>query len=761
MKAALVLFMLWETVFARSMGPVRWCTISPPEQEKCNALAKAIEGDALFFDKTYTELKCIQRSNHDECMVMLYQDDADLVSLDPNEIFIAGRYHSLVPITKEVYERGRQLYYAVAVIHKGSLPEVSSMADLAGTVACFPSVASMGGWVLPIAKLIKSGAMKIVDCNNYIKSASAFFSGGCAVNILSDKYNPLGDNSQELCSACGSDLPGQHCTSQDIYAGYEGAFKCLLDKGQIAFMKHSTITLALGNGTEGSKHGYDVVADDFELLCEDGTRRPVTEYEFCNWGTVPSNAVVTTSAKSLEQRRLLQDFVKKVVSMYGKKSAENPETPDKFKLFESSPKYGSAHDLLLSDDAEILVDLAVSQQNFQRYLAGNIMSYIQTIRSCPVSKMTLCVTSIPEYTKCLNLRTALNAQLLKPEMECLKGDSNFDCMRAIKNREADIAVFEAGDIYSAGLNYDLVPIMAEQYNLETLEYYVVAVTKEDDANTDVLYLKDKMTCHPGVMHGGGWVVPMAYLLNNNLIRQYSCNSVRAASEYFQKSCAPGSLNPFYRHNTNRLNLCHLCRGTGSGFCARDHSEPFYGFTGAFRCLVEGGGNIAFLKHTTVRENVDGRRREWWARNQLTSDYQLACRDGTRAPVTEYEDCNLGTVRSNAVVTRGSYQYNETEVATFINLLLYAQQHFGRDSEDEWNFKMYHSDEPYADLIFQDATQQLVPLELEEQHYHPYLGLEFLNARYEVDCTAKGSTVLLSSVLIAFTLALNFLWWKNT
>lgn len=52
-----------------------------------------------------------------------------------------------------------------------------------------------------------------------------------------------------------------------------------------------------------------------------------------------------------------------------------------------------------------------------------------------------------------------------------------------------MAVFEAGDIYSAGLTHELVPIMAEQYNLDTLEYYVVAVSKEDDPDTDVLYLR--------------------------------------------------------------------------------------------------------------------------------------------------------------------------------------------------------------------------------------------------------------------------------
>lgn len=63
------------------------------------------------------------------------------------------------------------------------------------------------------------------------------------------------------------------------------------------------------------------------------------------------------------------------------------------------------------------------------------------------------------------------------------------------------------------------------------------------------------------------------------------------------------------------------------YCRRDASEDYYGHTGAFRCLVEGGGDVAFVKHTTVMENTGGKRREWWARNTLNDDFELLCPDG--------------------------------------------------------------------------------------------------------------------------------------
>jgi hypothetical protein len=58
-------------------------------------------------------------------------------------------------------------------------------------------------------------------------------------------------------------------------------------------------------------------------------------------------------------------------------------------------------------------------------------------------------------------------------------------------------MFDAGDVYSAGLNFELIPILSEVYNLGKPEYYVVAVAKARDRDTELIYLKEKNTCHTG------------------------------------------------------------------------------------------------------------------------------------------------------------------------------------------------------------------------------------------------------------------------
>ncbi|KAK4875334.1 hypothetical protein RN001_011756 [Aquatica leii] len=879
-----------------------WCTVSNEEQQKCQNFAMAIERDKIRVGYDYFKINCHQAFSKDECMVLLDEEKVTLTSLDAGQVFVGGRYHSLIPIAQEIAEGNVDFHYSVAVIRINTLPEVNHVRHLRGKKACFAGVGTMAGWVIPIHTLMNEGSMEIIDCNNHVKTATEFFGPSCAVNSLTDKYNPIGDNSDKLCHICTGKVPGGKCTDSDPYAGFEGAFRCLLEAGEIAFLKHTTV-----DEQTATIEFAGVSKDTFQLLCKDGTRRPLSDYKVCNWGVVPGNAIVATSALAYETRRKYQKFLQRVAEVYGNfpnngsygvgdntqydnrdntqydnrdntqydnrdnrdrenydqygnrirykrqnfdnydsRNQNNPRNDvqdpyrnnddnynrnqdnrdpfnrdtardpfvrdpyninknqygvnvdpystdlnynrgddvyrdnripnntrdnynpynrpnisyyETFNIFESTPKYGSHANLLFEDTTRNFAALSDNQQTFSGFL-GDSLEIIMGIRQCPVDHMTLCVTSDPELEKCVKMRTALKAQLVRPEMRCEKAHSHINCMQKIQVGSADVVVLDASDVYTAGLNFGLIPFISEIYNLGEPEYYVVAVAKEEDPSTELTYLRGKNTCHGGINFAAGWVYPLAYLLSNGWIRPYGCNSIRAAAEYFSKSCIPGALSTEYNTGVPYDNLCDLCHGASFRYCRRDASEDYYGHTGAFRCLVEGGGHVAFVKHTTVMENTGGQRREWWARDNLMDDFELLCPDATRAEVQDYKKCNLGKVKSNAIVTRGGDLYKEIEINAFINLFMYSQTYYGRKTTDEFSFSMFSSQPPFTDLIFQDATQQLKVIEPNERYYSTYLGKDYMRARRIVDCHAGATQlrfpvfmILLSLTVICFQSAM--------
>lgn len=206
----------------------------------------------------------------------------------------------------------------------------------------------------------------------------------------------------------------------------------------------------------------------FELLCTDGSRKPLNEYRQCNWGLVPSHALVTSSARTAEERKRYQQFITKIVQLYSSQPVVNASSIDhryegfnrfdtnnedqyynrnqqqnenlntnQFQGFRSGnldssftterypfgPQNENATDPQLYEKFDLFESkryggrLNLMFQDAARNLIpikeddqsfagylGQSLGQILEIRHCPVGRMTLCVTSDAEMEKCIKMR---------------------------------------------------------------------------------------------------------------------------------------------------------------------------------------------------------------------------------------------------------------------------------------------------------------------------------------------------------------------
>lgn len=157
--------------------------------------------------------------------------------------------------------------------------------------------------------------------------------------------------------------------------------------------------------------------------------------------------------------------------------------------------------------------------------------------------------------------------------------------------------------------------------------------------------------------------------------------------------------------------------------------------------------MAFVRHTTILENTAGRNPMFWARNVIPDDFELLCRDGTRARHNEYRKCNLGQVPANALVTSGDR--HPQQIDAYVNLFLLAQELYGSKYSEDYTFKMFvsESERGLPDLIFQDSTSSLVAVPEYRRDYLAYLGPSFVHAFKRVDCAWSSALIVQSSAIV--------------
>uniref|UniRef100_A0A8C9SIL9 Serotransferrin n=1 Tax=Scleropages formosus TaxID=113540 RepID=A0A8C9SIL9_SCLFO len=643
---------LGDCLVASSDQKVKWCLKSEQEKKKCDDLAAKVP-----------RFTCVLRHGSEECIKAIKEGHADAITLDGGDVYKAGlTNYDLHPIIAEDYGKDSDTcYYAVAVVKKGT---GFMWSQLKGKKTCHTGLGKSAGWNIPVGTLVAQGDITWGGQEDEsILKGEDFVSASCV---------PGAQKGSNLCQLCKGDCSRSH---REPYYDYDGAFQCLKDgAGDVAFVKHLTVP-------PSEKAGY-------ELLCKDGTRKDIDEYKSCHLARVPAHAVVSRKEPELASR--IWDSL---------------QAAQGFPLF-SSEGYG-AKNLMFKDSTVRLVQLPKTTDSFL-YLGAEYMSTIRSLKKDIQSKaIKWCAVSRVETVKC-DTWSIHSVDTGVAKIECQQAPTVDECIKKIMRKEADAMAVDGGEVYSAG-KCGLVPAMVDEtcnmFRSVASSYYAVAVVKKNSGLTWT-ELKEKKSCHTGMGRTAGWNVPMGLIHNQT----NDCDF----SKFFAKSCAPGA-DP-------SSNLCELCVGSGKAVSGQEHKckasseELFYGYAGALRCLVEGDGDVAFMKHTTVKENSGGQGGQW-AKDLKPSDFELLCPSGLAAtmPVEQYEKCHLAKVPAHAVVTRPE---SRQEV---VAILKEQQGRFGHSSTA--GFKMFQSKDG-KNLLFKDSTKclQEVP---SQQSYEDFLGPEYM------------------------------------
>ncbi|XP_055985495.1 lactotransferrin [Sorex fumeus] len=660
---------------------VRWCTTSSLEGVKCDKFQSQM--------KTVNSLllTCVKKNSHRRCMKAIAENKADAMTLDSSLIYEAGQDpYNLRPVVAEVYgteAEPQTHYYAVAVVKKGSGFQLN---NLQGVKSCHPGLDWTAGWTVPAGMLRPflnwSGSPESLQ-----DAIGGFFSASCVPCVNGKKY----PNLCQLCAGTGANKCA--CSFKEPYFGYSGAFRCLKDgAGQVAFLKDTTVLQNLPDKAE---------RDQYELLCPDNTRKPVDAFRECHLARIPSNAVVARSVNGKED--LIWNLLQKAQEKFGKNKSPA------FQLF--GPFRGRKN--LLFKDVTVGFSRVPLKVDAQLYLGFSLLRFIQNLngkfdRLREQSKLLVwCAVGSDEERKCKQWSTQS-----QNTVTCTVAATSEDCIAAVMKGNADALSLDGGYIYMAG-KCGLVPVLVEKrkssqtdsdcVNTPAEGYFGVAVVRK--ANTDLTWnsLRGRKSCHTAVGRTAGWNIPMGLLFN----RTGSCKF----AEYFSQSCAPGA-DP-------SSSLCALCIGDeqGQNKCAANSNERYHGYTGAFRCLAEGAGEVAFVKDTTVEQNTDGKNPEAWAKDLKQTDFELLCVDGSRKPVSEVQSCYLAKAPGHAVMSR------KDRVEFVRKVLLQQQALYGKNGQAcPGTFCLFSSET--KNLLFNDNTDCLAKLK-DNTTYETHLGAEYI------------------------------------
>tara|TARA_B100000029_G_scaffold336102_1_gene328198 strand:+ start:861 stop:1838 length:978 start_codon:yes stop_codon:yes gene_type:complete len=213
------------------------------------------------------------------------------------------------------------------------------------------------------------------------------------------------------------------------------------------------------------------------------------------------------------------------------------------------------------------------------------------------------------------------------EVELYPISSDLAAIEALRFGHADVAILDGGSAWLAWQQHGFEAILADKKS-DGSNYYTASAWVLDSSDIRTLEdLEGRDSCHTGWLKSAGMLMPMGYMIGHGIVEvsgdEEDIDSLRTTIEnHFGNASIPAS------------------------------GDIYYGYGGAFRCMTEGHGNVAFAKTTSYEDHCEGND---WCLDQ--SEYRML-------------EPTFGQVPSHSVMVNGeSYGSEKTESITMAFLAL--------------------------------------------------------------------------------------------
>ena len=243
------------------------------------------------------------------------------------------------------------------------------------------------------------------------------------------------------------------------------------------------------------------------------------------------------------------------------------------------------------------------------------------------------------------------SEVLNYDVSLYSVDSEGAMLEALRFGNADIALMDGGSAWVGWQQYDLEVLAADQKSDGRTHYsahaWVLAGSEMAEAHLDdnpytdpFSLLQGKTSCHTGWLKSAGMLLPMGYLIGHGY-----ANVIGDPNDV---ETMRNTIYAFFNENAS----------------IPDSGTPYYGYSGAVKCLSEGFGDVAFAKDSTIASYCDNENpsdNEAWC---LDMDQYVALPAFGKAPShpvmynPDYLDMQSRTAVLNALMSLNNMMYLE-------------------------------------------------------------------------------------------------------